>query len=89
VVLIFINNSARRHHLEENLKDDSLRSEKVGYSGHMCDPRPKGAPRKLVAGANFVIQESQIGDWELAINNLALSNDEDGLHAITHPLGSK
>ena len=38
-MLIFINNSARRHHLEENLKDDSLRSEKVGYSGHMCDPR--------------------------------------------------
>jgi hypothetical protein len=25
--------------VEENLKDDSLRSEKVGYSGHMCDPR--------------------------------------------------
>jgi hypothetical protein len=66
VVLIFINNSARRHHLEESLKDDSLRSETVGYSGHLCDPTER-APRKLVAGANFVIQDSHIGDWELAI----------------------
>jgi hypothetical protein len=34
-----------------------------------------------------MIQDSQIGDWELAIKNLALSNGEDGLQKITHPLG--
>jgi hypothetical protein len=43
----------------------------------------------LVAGANFVIQDSPIGDRELAIKNLAPSNDEDGLHEINHPLGFK
>ena len=37
----------------------------------------------------YVIQDSQIGDWELANKNLALSNDKDGLREITHPLGSK
>jgi hypothetical protein len=36
-----------------------------------------------------VVQESQIGDLKLAVKNLALSNDEDGLHKITHPLGYK
>jgi hypothetical protein len=35
---------------------------------------------KIDAGASFVIQDSHTGDWELAIKNLALSNDEDGLH---------
>jgi hypothetical protein len=43
----------------------------------------------LLVEVTYVIQGSQIGDWELAIKNLALSNNEDGLHAITHPLGSK
>jgi hypothetical protein len=43
----------------------------------------------LVAGANFVIQDSPIGDWKLAIKNLALSNDEDGPHEITNSLGFK
>ena len=43
----------------------------------------------MVAGANFVIQDIQIGDWELANKNLALSYDKHGLHEITHPLGSK
>jgi hypothetical protein len=42
-----------------------------------------------LAEITYVIQDSQIGDWELANKNLALSNDKDGLHAITHPLGSK
>jgi hypothetical protein len=43
----------------------------------------------LVAGANFVIQESHIGDWELVIKNLDPPNDGEGLHEITHPLGFK
>jgi hypothetical protein len=42
-----------------------------------------------LAEVTYVIQDSQIGDWELANKNLAPSNDEDGLHEITHPLGSK
>jgi hypothetical protein len=42
-----------------------------------------------LAEVTYVIQDSQIGDWELANKNLALSNDKDGLHEITHPLGSK
>jgi hypothetical protein len=42
-----------------------------------------------LAEVTYVIQGSQIGDWELANKNLALSNDKDGLHEITHPLGSK
>ena len=42
-----------------------------------------------LAEVTYLIQERDIGDWELAIKNLAPSNDEDGLHKITHPLGSK
>ena len=48
-----------------------------------------GGLQILLAEASYVIQDSQIGDWELANKNLAPSNDEDGLHEITHPLGSK
>jgi hypothetical protein len=40
----------------------------------------------------YVIQDSHrsvIGDWELAIKKLDPPNDGEGLHKITHPLGSK
>jgi hypothetical protein len=37
----------------------------------------------------YVIQDSQIGDWELANKNLVPSNDGEALHEITHPLGFK
>jgi hypothetical protein len=43
----------------------------------------------LLTEVTYVIQDSQISDWELANKNLALSYDKDGLHEITHPLGSK
>jgi hypothetical protein len=39
----------------------------------------------LVAGANFVIQDSQIDDWELANKNMAPSKDEDVLHENHSP----
>jgi hypothetical protein len=48
-----------------------------------------GALKILLAEVTYVIQDSHIGDWELANKNLALPHDEDGLHEITHPLGSK
>jgi hypothetical protein len=48
-----------------------------------------GVLKISLAEATYVIQDSQIGDWELAIKNMALSNDEDGLHKITHPFGFK
>jgi hypothetical protein len=48
-----------------------------------------GALLILLAEATYVIQGSQIGDWELANQNLALSDGGEGLHEITHPLGSK
>jgi hypothetical protein len=37
----------------------------------------------------YVIQDSQIGDWELAIKNLDRSNDGEEVHKTTHPLGSR
>jgi len=43
-----------------------------------------GALKILLAEATYVIQGSQIGDWELANKNLALSNDGHGLHGITY-----
>jgi hypothetical protein len=43
-----------------------------------------GALKILLAEVTYVIQDSQIGDWELANKNLAPSNDEDGLHGITY-----
>jgi hypothetical protein len=48
-------------------------------------------PLKIsLAEVTYVLQDSQIGDWELANKNLALSSDDgEGLHEITHPLGSK
>jgi hypothetical protein len=39
----------------------------------------------LLAEVTYVIQESQIGDWELANKNLAPSKDEDGLHENHSP----
>ena len=43
-----------------------------------------GALKILLAEVSYVIQDSQIGDWELANKNLAPSNNEDGLHGITY-----
>jgi hypothetical protein len=43
----------------------------------------------LLAEVTYVIQDSQIGDWELAIKILDPPNDGEGVHKITHPLGSK
>jgi hypothetical protein len=43
----------------------------------------------LLAEATYVIQESQIGDWELANKKLHPPNDGQGVHGITLPLGSK
>jgi hypothetical protein len=34
---------------------------------------------------SYVIQGSQIGDWELANKNMAPSKDEDGLHENHSP----
>ena len=48
-----------------------------------------GAFKISLAEDTYLIQDRHTGDWELAIKKLALSNDEDGLHEITHPLGSK
>jgi hypothetical protein len=47
-----------------------------------------GALKSCLKKVTYVIHDSQIGDWELANKNLALPHDEDGLHEITHPLGS-
>jgi hypothetical protein len=38
----------------------------------------------LLAEATYVIHDSQIGDWELEIKNLAPSKEEDGVHGITY-----
>ena len=48
-----------------------------------------GALQILLAEASYVIQDSQIGDWELANKNLDPPNDGQDVHEITHPLGSK
>ena len=42
-----------------------------------------------LAEVTYVIQGSQIGDWELANTNLDPPNDGEGVHKITHPLGFK
>jgi hypothetical protein len=39
----------------------------------------------LLAEVTFVIQASQIADWELALRNMAPSKDEDGLHENHSP----
>jgi hypothetical protein len=56
---------------------------------HALLPTQPGALKILLVEATYVIQGSQIGDWELAIKNLVPPIDEDGVHEITHPLGSK
>jgi hypothetical protein len=43
-----------------------------------------GALKISLALATYFIQGSQIGDWELANKNMALTNDEVGLHGITY-----
>jgi len=43
----------------------------------------------LLAEVTYAIQASQIADWELAIRNMDPPNDGQGVHEITHPLGSK
>ena len=48
-----------------------------------------GALKISLALATYFIQGSQIGDWELAIRNMDPPNDGQGVHEITHPLGSK
>ena len=48
-----------------------------------------GALKILLAEVTYVIHDSQIGDWELAIKNLVPPIDGEALHEITHPLGSK
>jgi hypothetical protein len=48
-----------------------------------------GALKILLAEVTYVIHDSQIGDWELANNILDPPNDGQGVHEITHPLGSK
>jgi hypothetical protein len=44
-----------------------------------------GALKISLAEATYMIQDSQIGDWELANINLALSNDGEGLHENHSP----
>jgi hypothetical protein len=39
----------------------------------------------LLALATYVIQDSQIRDWELANKNMALTNDGHGLHEKHSP----
>jgi hypothetical protein len=56
---------------------------------HALYQQTLGVFKILLAEATYVIQGSQIGDWELANKNLALSYDKDDLHDITHLLGSK
>jgi hypothetical protein len=41
----------------------------------------------LLAEVTYVIQESQIGDWELAIKNFIPSEKAFTPHQSTHPLG--
>jgi hypothetical protein len=48
-----------------------------------------GVFKPSLAEAIYVMQDSQIGDWELANKNLVPSNDGEALHEITHPLGFK
>ena len=48
-----------------------------------------GALKIALAEATYFIQASQIADWELAIRNMDPPNDGQGVHEITHPLGSK
>jgi hypothetical protein len=48
-----------------------------------------GVLKISLAEATYVIQDSQIGDWELANKNLDRPNDGEEVHKITHPLGSK
>jgi hypothetical protein len=68
------------------LKDDLEASHILRHARHQ---QTLGVFKISLAEATYVIQGSQIGDWELANKNLALSYDKDGLHGITHPLGSK
>jgi hypothetical protein len=56
---------------------------------HALYQQTLGVFKILLAEATYVIQDSQIGDWELAIKNLDPPNDGQGVHEITHPLGSK
>ena len=51
---------------------------------HALHQHNQGALKILLAEVSYVIQDSQIGDWELANKNLALSNDGHGLHGITY-----
>jgi hypothetical protein len=44
-----------------------------------------GAFKISLAEATYVIQGSQIGDWELANEILDPPNDGQGVHEITHP----
>ena len=48
-----------------------------------------GALKISLAEVTYFIQDSQIGDWELANKNLDPPNDGQDVHGITHPLGSK
>ena len=56
---------------------------------HALLPTQPGALKILLAEATYFIQGSQIHDWELAIKNMDPPNDGQGVHEITHPLGSK
>jgi hypothetical protein len=73
VGLIKDKNSPRGHHQEEMLKDDLQASH---IPPHALLPKHNLGPLKILLGeVTYVIQDSQIGDWELAIKNLVPSND--------------
>ena len=52
---------------------------------HALLPTQPGALKILLVEVTYVIQGSQIGDWELANKNLAPSKDEDGVHENHSP----
>ena len=68
------------------LKDDL---EAPHIPRHALHQHNQGGLKILLALATYFIQASQIADWELAIRNMDPPNDGQGVHEITHPLGSK
>ena len=68
------------------LKDDL---EAPYVSPHALYQHNLGGLKIALAEATYFIQASQIADWDLAIRNMDPPNDGQGVHEITHPLGSK
>ena len=52
---------------------------------HALLPTQPRALKILLAEVTYVIQESQVVDWELANKNMAPSKDEVGLHENHSP----